>query len=449
MRYKYFIVIISSLLLLQGCSKFLDEKSDFRLTTPETLEDNQALLDRVTDILTNNASSGEVSSDDYYLTDSDFQTLPYDEDKRLYTWQPSHVSTNESVGNDWASCYRTIYIANAVLYNIEKYQIANADNIKGQALTIRAARYLDAAQVWCPVYNKSSAAQDLGLPLRLDPDMKVPSIRSNVQQTYDQIISDLKMAVPILPDRQIAATRPSKATALGLLARTYLFMGEYDSALQNAIRALEINNSLIDFNTLNAAASIPIQNLNVEVILRATMRLARPINSSLARISPGLYNLYDNNDLRKTMLFRTIANGDVFFRGSYTGSSTGKIVGITTGELYLIAAECYVRTNQIEKAMDKMNELLVNRFTNGTFVPLSITDQHAALDTILKERRKELLFRGLRWADLKRLNRDGANILLSRTVNGQSYTLAPNDLRYAIAIPEEVIALSGIQQNKR
>jgi hypothetical protein len=179
------------------------------------------------------------------------------------------------------------------------------------------------------------------------------------------------------------------------------------------------------------------------------MRLARPINSSLARISPGLYNLYDNNDLRKTMLFRTIANGEVLFRGSYTGSSTGKIVGITTGELYLIAAECYVRTNQIEKAMDKLNELLVTRYTSGTFVPLAITDQRIALDTILKERRKELLFRGLRWADLKRLNRDGANILLSRTVNGQSYTLPPNDLRYAIAIPEEVIALSGIQQNKR
>ncbi len=449
MKCKSFIIIISSLLVLQSCTKFLDEKSDFRLTTPETLEDNQALLDRVTDILTNNASSGEVSSDDYYLTESDFQALPYEEDRRLYTWQPDRVSINQSEGNDWSYCFRTIYIANAVLYNIEKYHIANADNIRGQALTIRAARYLDAAQVWCPVYNSSTATADLGLPLRLDPDMNIPSVRSNVQQTYNQIISDLRLAISILPDRQIAVTRPSKATALGLLARTYLFMGEYENALQNALLALELNNSLIDFNTLNAAASLPISNLNVEVVLRATMRLARPINSTLARISPSLYQLYDNNDLRKTVLFRTNSVGEVLFKGSYTGSSTGKIVGITTAELYLIASECYVRTNQIEKGLDKLNHLLANRYVSGTFVPLAITNQNIALNRVLKERRKELIFRGLRWADLKRLNRDGANILLSKTVNGQTYTLQPNDLRYAIAIPEEVVALSGIQKNRR
>ncbi len=57
--------------------------------------------------------------------------------------------------------------------------------------------------------------------------------------------------------------------------------------------------------------------------------------------------------------------------------------------------------------------------------------------------------RGLRWADLKRLNRDGANITLTRTVNGQVFTLPPNDLRYAIAIPENVIEIGSIQQNPR
>ena len=67
----------------------------------------------------------------------------------------------------------------------------------------------------------------------------------------------------------------------------------------------------------------------------------------------------------------------------------------------------------------------------------------------LKERRKELLFRGLRWSDLKRYNRDGAGISLERTVNGTTYTLPPNDLRYAIAIPEDIIKMTGMPQNPR
>ncbi|SEM08104.1 hypothetical protein SAMN05216436_101351 [bacterium A37T11] len=55
--------------------------------------------------------------------------------------------------------------------------------------------------------------------------------------------------------------------------------------------------------------------------------------------------------------------------------------------------------------------------------------------------------RGLRWMDIKRLNKEGANITLTRNLNGQIYTLPPNDPRFALPIPEDVIDLSGMQQN--
>jgi len=72
-----------------------------------------------------------------------------------------------------------------------------------------------------------------------------------------------------------------------------------------------------------------------------------------------------------------------------------------------------------------------------------------ALGTILNERRKELLFRGLRWSDVKRLNRDGAGIILSREINNQEFVLPPNDKRYAIALPEDVLEMTGMEQNPR
>ena len=79
------------LLLLLNCSRFLEEKSDSSLATPETLADNQALLDRY-GALGSNSTSGEISADDIYVTDADFNTMPYEAQKRLYTWQPNYVS---------------------------------------------------------------------------------------------------------------------------------------------------------------------------------------------------------------------------------------------------------------------------------------------------------------------------------------------------------------------
>ena len=443
------ICLLMATLIFTACSRFLDEKSDLKLTTPMMLEDNQALLDRITDVLTNFSQSGMSSSDDFYLTDADYTGMSYEEDKRLYTWQPDYVSTNQSNGNDWQYCYRAIFIANSVIYNLDNYAIPNSDNVRGQALVIRAARYLDGAQTWCRAYLESTADQAMGLPLRLDPDMNTPSTRSTLRETYAQIIKDLKEAVPLLPPRQIAVSRPSKAAALAYLARVYLLMGNYEEALRYSLQALEIQNTLMDFNSLNANDTYPIKDLNAEVILRASMRTSGPSRGATAKVPPSLYDSYAPDDLRKVVFFRVNADQTVLFRGNYTGNLSGKLSGVAVDEVYLMVAECYARSGKTTEAMTYLNALLQTRWKAGTYVPMTANNSQEALAIIQTERRKELLFRGLRWMDLKRYNRDGANILLTRTVLGQTYTLQPNDLRYAIAIPEDIVELSGIKQNPR
>ena len=104
---------------------------------------------------------------------------------------------------------------------------------------------MEAAQIWCVAFNKNTANTDLGLPLRLNPDVNQKSVRATLQETYQQILEDVHTAVSLLPEKQIAVTRASKATALGLLARTYLYMGEYSNALKYANEALAINGVVI------------------------------------------------------------------------------------------------------------------------------------------------------------------------------------------------------------
>ena len=112
-------------------------------------------------------------------------------------------------------------------------------------------------------------------------------------------------------------------------------------------------------------------------------------------------------------------------------------------------AESYAQLGDYSKGMNTLNQLLVTRWKTGTFKNLTASSKQQALEIIRIERRKELLFRGIRWSDLKRYNRDGANIVLTRSVNGQTFTLPPNDYRYAIAIPEDIVEMTGMPQNKR
>ena len=119
------------------------------------------------------------------------------------------------------------------------------------------------------------------------------------------------------------------------------------------------------------------------------------------------------------------------------------------GEIYLIKAECLARRNEVSAAMQWIDQLLVTRYRTGTYTPMLAANREDALQKIWTERRKELVLRGSRWSDLKRLNREGQGINLSRTLNGTVYSLPAGDARYVFALPVEEIEVSGLVQNER
>jgi hypothetical protein len=163
-----------------------------------------------------------------------------------------------------------------------------------------------------------------------------------------------------------------------------------------------------------------------------------------------LYSLYDSYDLRKIIFFRS-RNSNMRFYGSYGGSiAQPAFGGIATDEIYLIKAECLARMNKVMESMEVLNKLLSTRWITGTFMPQAAVDRDEALSKIVMERRKELIFRGLRWEDLRRLNPDPKfSVTLMRSLDGQTYDLPPNDLKYIFPIPQNEIDLSGIQQSPR
>ena len=123
--------------------------------------------------------------------------------------------------------------------------------------------------------------------------------------------------------------------------------------------------------------------------------------------------------------------------------------GLAMDEVYLNRAECLARSGNIVGAMNDLNTVLINRWKTGTYTNQTAVSQSDALQKILTERRKELLFRGLRWIDIKRFNKENAGWILTRILNGTTYSLSPNSPLYVLPIPDNEISDSGITQNPR
>jgi len=454
MRTIYLLyTIFLSAALLAACKKstFLDARPDSSISIPTSIGDCQALMDN--DNVMNGygagyPSLGETGSDDYYVNNT-FYAQYTPTDRNAVIWAADTYTDGEV--NDWDLPYRTVLYSNVVLEALGKLQptaneLDSFNNAQGSAFFFRGFAYFQLTQIFTkPYYDDGTAAADpLGLPLRKTTDIEEKFTRDSLLNTYNQIINDLSAAIPLLPNIPASITRPSRAAAYSMLARVYLSMRKYANALLYADSCLQIKHTLMDYNDAIPGGALPFTRTNPEVILGAAMSSSGPCAISRSFTDSLLLASYQSNDKRKTLFFNKGRFIGVYDEDGYT------FCGLATDEMYLTRAECYARTGNIDAAMNDLDSLMIKRMSTGAFTPYTATDANDALQQILQERRKELLYRGLRWTDLRRLNLDASTATtLTRTVAGTIYTLPPNDPRYVYQIPAEVITFNmpNMQQN--
>jgi tetratricopeptide (TPR) repeat protein len=454
------LLVVSFLITLfsVSCKKqddYLAAVPDESLGVPSTLNDLQLMLQQENYFNASDPGFGTLSADEYYVSDASWiSSSPLEQN--VYLWAKEIYPNQTDQIDDWNSSYLQVYTANTVLdvlsgiKNIGNPVNPQHDVIKGSALFFRAKAFYNLLQIFSLPYDSVTAGTQLGIPLRLSADLNIKSVRSSEQECYNQILQDLQTAVSLLPATTAHPTQPTIAAADGFLARVYLTMGNYTKAFQFADACLAGNHSLMDYNSLKLGA-FPIASslLNEDIFHCATLNYGI-FGYSDAIIDSNLYHSYQSNDLRKSIFF-------YYYRNQWTWNGTYDVIetnivfdGIATDEMYLIRAECYARLGNTTAAMNDLNALLVKRWKTGTFVPYTAVNADDALQQILAERKKELLFRGTRWTDLRRLNKDPRfAVTLTRRIKGVTYTLPPNDPRYTLPIPYPEIRLSGIQQNAR
>jgi hypothetical protein len=456
-RNSNIVIVVILLSLSLSCKKgWLDAKPSSTLVVPTTVANLQALLDYP--ILFNSGQSalGELATDDYLLMDNAFNSVSPIE-QNSYIWATDVFANTSSVG-DWDIPYNIVLQCNLVLDKIAQAGVDTSasgitayNNVKGSALYYRSIQFFGLVQTFAKPFDSATFTIDPGIPLKMSYNVNQVVGRSTIQQCFNQIIGDLQSSVQLLPATPLAANlnRPSKVAAYGQLARIFLSISDYSQAKLYCDSVLQISNALLDFNTLDPTSQQPIPYPgNPEMVYDCEMANYGGLAFE-SYVDSSLYQSYDSNDLRKSIFFTFDGTYYKFLPGNYY-PYYAPFNGIATDEIYLTRAECFARLGDLTSSLADLNVLLSKRYNAASFTSVVYSSAEAVISRILLERRRELLFRGTRWLDLRRINRDAMyKVNLTRIVNGSSYNLPAGDLRYTYPIPPEEIMYNPISQNER
>ena len=327
------------------------------------------------------------------------------------------------VGNSfWTPAYYNIYQANAAIENLQN-STGVSDSLKkeltGESKFLRAFSYFYLVNLFGDVpLVTQSAWYNINL-----------MGRTPAPQVYQQIIQDLKDAKATLPkDNSMGKGEPIRANywaAAALLARVYLYAGDWSDAEANANEVINSGNySLMsDLNSVFLADSneaiLQLQTLNTGKYATQEGSFFIPISphtgSSTTYLSTSLLGAFEPGDLRRqSWVDSTIFRGKTYrypvkykVRLATVGNITENYTMLRFAEQYLIRAEAKAQQGtDLNSAIDDVNKV---RNRAGLISLTYGLSQSAVLAAIAQERRIEFFAEwGHRWFDLKRTNQADA-----------------------------------------
>lgn len=490
--YKYIKIAALALLFIPfGCDDFLDKPLQGTLTQdafPTTASDAERATNAMYNTLRNSGFNFglfpilDIMSDDGHKgsepTDARATIGPYD--------NFTHIGTEGTIGQWWKTLYLGIKRTNIV---IEKVAVIEMDTelrnrYIGEAYFLRALFYLDLVRAWGKVPKVTTVDVPLGLQ------------RAEVAEIHALIEADLMQAITLLwekDDERFTANdlgRATKGAAQALLARYYLWIGDFPNAEIYAMAVInsgdyDLENAFGDANSeagrhgvesvfeIGAigeenVASGGNQYANVQGVRGTPNRgwgFNRPTEDLKSSFEVGDPRLDSTVlDLGETLDGITIighagtpdnANNGMVYPGFPTGIveieaynqkvwTAGDNVPTQFGynrrliryaDVLLMAAEALNENNKTVQAETELNKV---RGRVG-LTPYNGQTKTALHDIIFNERRHELALEGLRFWDLIRTGRAQAVLGPYGFITGKHELLA---------VPQAERDLGGLDQNQ-
>lgn len=422
-----------------SCEGFLEEKPVKSILVPSTLEDVRALLDNYT-TLNENTLIGFILSDDWMTTTGNWQTLqPWEQNS--YLWKAEVFDPLER-STDYSKLHRKIFFANNCLEILDGISdnSVQAENLRGEALFVRSLALYQLAQLFLP-HPASSEAELLRIPVRFTGNVSDESELLNIGEILIRVEQDLRQSLNLLPAKAGFPNRPDQRTAHALLSGLYLYKGEYDKAFESAQVVLGSNPDLLNYTEINPDSPYPFPLFNKETLYYGVTSSFSVTASSATFVNGELYRRYSENDFRKKLFFSLDAQGNALFRGSYLGDFN-LFTGQSLPEVLLNGAEAAFRSGKTEQGRALLTQLAANRYQDLELWKKEVGNPDLA--TVLEERRKELVFRGNRWVDMKRLAALGElDLPIEREIGGQAYLLN-SESQFVLSLPRIELELEGL-----
>jgi hypothetical protein len=326
--------------------------------------------------------------------------------------------SNQSQLTSWESFYKCLHTVNSVLEGLEKSATltpAVKQQLMGEAKFLRAFIHFYLVNLYGDV------------PLVTSSDYRVNALSKRTSQTqvYQQIIADLQDAQNLLSENYVGGdamsstterVRPTKWAATALLARAYLYTGDWKGAEAKA-SVLISNTTLFDIAELNGIfmknskeAIWQLQPVNAgwnTEDARVFILTGGPNNGfNPVYLSPLILNAFEVGDQRLTAwVGSNIADGNTYFYSNkYKSAAVGSpvteyLMVLRLAEQYLIRAEARAQQNNISGAQADINTIRQRAGLSNT----TAVTKPDLLTAILYERQVELFTEwGHRWLDLKR-----------------------------------------------
>lgn len=337
---------------------------------------------------------------------------------------------SSSGGEHWAPLYNYIFKCNAAIQGFSvttSLTPAVKQQLLGEAKFLRGFFYFYLVNLF----------GDVPLILGTDPQVNTLLARSPKTKVYDQIISDLtdaegQLSEVYLNENLLKVTservRPTKWAAMAMLARVYLYIGDYVKS--EAKSTAVINNSdlfgplpsLSDVFLKNSREAIwQIQPTDINFNTKEAQTLVLPVTGPNVYQNPVflseiLRNSFDPSDQRaidgnwiKSII---VATDTFWYPFKYKiNSSPGVMTAddmteyfmvLRLSEQYLIRAEARAQQDNIAGAQSDLNAIRNRAGLANT----SASDKPSLLTAIFNERQHELFSEwGHRLLDLKRINK--------------------------------------------
>lgn len=373
-----------------------------------------------------------------------------------FKWQYSASESSQNA--DFAQYYEMIDNLHRVLAAIDGVPAANADEeaekrkIKAELIALRGVAHFELLTRFMPPGYDAGA---LGVPIMLKSDLLGKPTRNTVGEVMAQIEADLQTGrdEALIPDASPDYLSISQAAIAAYQARAALLRQDWPKAASYASEAITLSGATIisfdnyPFYWQDADESETIWKYRNN---SAPQLLWRDNNGDVFfEPSDKLKNTYDKDyDIRFFTFFSADANDTsivIKYPGGPVAPQINDLKLIRVSEMYLIRAEAYAESNNLDGAAADYNELRRQRIYD--YADESFATREDAINKIMAERFRELCFEGFRFFDLKRrnlpVNRDESDVQSTAWQNLQA-----NDFRWALPIPQdEIFANKNMVQN--